>query len=559
MKQSLGQQILQVLISNVPDMIFAKDKEGRYVFNNPYTAEFLTGDKNSNIQGKTSFDFYPTSVAEQLTADEEEIIRSENPQIGLERSIIDPFGHQCWLSITKIPWYDDEGKIVGIIGINRNITENKFQAATISQKNFEVALLYEAGHQISRSLDVNKVYDALYNLVTRVMKCDSLIVSSYNAKEQIIYCEYANLKGARLNAQDLPPIPLEPEGFGIQSIAIRSGKPSLISNYPERLKSTQINYFFDENGIYQEELPEDEERPRSALIVPIILEGDVIGVIQVFCNQLNAYTPDHLHLLEAFASQVAVASTNARLYTQAQTEIIERRTAEQALRAMAEENARLAEVRSNLLQEVNHRVKNNLSSILGLLEMEINRPKEEQQNIEDLLRTLQERILGMAYVHNLLSSVQWAPLQIRSLVDHIIKAVLSNSSLQHKVNLSLETEPENIAIIPRQATALALIVNELTMNSVKYALRDMKDGKISVNIRLMKEEKHPTVKLVFQDNGPGWPEDVMEGKRSGVGLEVIRLSIQSPLNGRLNLYNDSGAVAELNFHLAVNVNGNSKG
>ena len=543
--------ILRALMEHIPDLIYAKDEEGRYAFFNAATAKLLTGDASANLSGMTDFNFYPQEMAENFAADEDGILRTGKPILNQEECRLDRGGRMRWFSTTKVLWRDENDRTIGIIGISRDMTLERQARESIAQRNVEVQLLYEAARQISRSLDINQVYDTLFEIIIRVMDCDSLVVSSYHPEKELIFCEYARIGQTRLDVKDFPAIPLEPEGHGVQSVVIRTGKSMLIPNYPERLKTTQTSYVFDEKGVRTDiSSAEDTDPTRSAVVVPLILEGKVTGVIQVFSDKYDVYTDQHLHLLEAFASQVAAASTNARLYQQAQNEIAERIHAERSLRALAEENARLAEARSNLLQEVNHRVKNNLTSIMGLLEMEINRPAEELTDIQGLLRTLQERILGMAYVHNLLSSAQWSPLSIRELIFHIIRAALSNASLQEKVHVTVDSEPEEIMINPRQATALALIVNELAMNSGKHAFRQKGGGIIDVKIKLDLNGNNSRVKVDYHDDGPGWPEDVLDGKRSGVGLEVVRLSVQSPLAGTLQMYNDHGAAVSLDFKLS---------
>jgi len=551
--------ILRDLVNQIPDLVFAKDRKCRFVYHNIVCAQNLTGDPSADLTGTTDFDYFPHELAAQFYAEEQDIIRTGQSIFHREQKSVNAAGEVKWSLVSKLPWHSEGGKVIGIIGIYRDITKRKNAEETLAQRNREMELVYEAGRLISRSLDVNTVYDTLYQLVVNIMECDSLIVSSFSAEEQLIRAEYVRIQDTRLDTREFPPIPLEPEGHGTQSLAIRNGKSLLIGNFLEQLRNTQTNYNFDENGLFDGEVKEDEEdRSRSVLVVPMLLESRVIGVIQVFSNRFNAYTHEHLRMLEALAAQVAVASTNAMLYKKAQAEIAERRQAEQAMRALAEENARLAAARSNLLQEVNHRAKNNLTSILGLLEMEINRPAAERSDVPALLRTIQERILGMAYVHNLLSSVQWTPLRMKDLVTHIITAVLNNASLREKIKLSVNVIPEDIQIVPRQATALALIINELSMNSVKHAFAGKKQGNIAVNVTINGREEPSVVTLTYQDDGGGFPQTVLEGVRKSVGMDIIHLSVQSPLGGKIRFENDGGAKAILQFRLAAAVRAQDK-
>jgi two-component sensor histidine kinase len=221
-----------------------------------------------------------------------------------------------------------------------------------------------------------------------------------------------------------------------------------------------------------------------------------------------------------------------------------------------------------LLQEVNHRVKNNLTAIMGFLAMEMERP--DRSDIDSrFLSELQGRMQGLVTVHDLLSEVQWAPLPIEELIEKVIHAALSGSPIHHQIEVAVtsprpdgrESPVGRALIAPRQATGLAIVVNELTTNSIKYAFRDRERGRIDVRICVAPMDEHVgmtgvrEVTLVFRDDGPGWPEDVLRGERESGGLGIVRATVRSPLLGRLVLANGdgdaprAGAMAKITFRL----------
>jgi two-component sensor histidine kinase len=130
---------------------------------------------------------------------------------------------------------------------------------------------------------------------------------------------------------------------------------------------------------------------------------------------------------------------------------------------------------------------------------------------------------------------------------------LNTSPIQHRIKvevnvLTKDKRPPRL-ISPQQATSLALIINELTINSIKHAFRQRDEGHINMQISL-NEQDAQLVTMTYHDNGPGWPTDVLQNKRSGVGLHLIRGTVHSPLHGKLHLHNDNGAVATITFKLA---------
>jgi two-component sensor histidine kinase len=208
-----------------------------------------------------------------------------------------------------------------------------------------------------------------------------------------------------------------------------------------------------------------------------------------------------------------------------------------------------AETRSTLLHEVNHRVKNNLTSILGILALEMERDVQNPDDFQAVMRDLQGRIRGLATVHDMLSATHWAPLPLARLVTQVIYAALSSSPQRQRIQVSVTPPPEPLLISPKQATALSVIINELTTNSVKYAFRGRNQGRIDVHIAADGADQRQ-VTLKFRNDGPGWPDDVLQGQRKSVGLHLVRINVRSPLRGEVRFHNDAGAATTITFTLA---------
>ena len=234
------------------------------------------------------------------------------------------------------------------------------------------------------------------------------------------------------------------------------------------------------------------------------------------------------------------------------------RESEARYRELAEENARLlnqsqdeAAVKTFLLREVNHRVKNNLAAILGLLQMELAYVRaEDPAPFRDMVQDLTARIQSLLMVHNLLSDVADEALPLPRLALNVMSvapAMLPRRLAPVKIDVS----PEPVLLLPQQANAVALILNELTTNALKYAGR----GDEPVQLRLDCKWAGQKVSLTFRDNGPGFPPDVLQGERQSVGLRLVRSLAEDDLQGRLELSNDKGAVVRLTFSLAEGLEG----
>ena len=116
---------LRTLIDNLPDLIYFKDNQARYVLNNIAHLQSLSASKQDEVYGKTSFDFNPYEIAESYFQDEMHIIQTGQPMINKEEfAVHKDTGEKLWHLTSKVPLYKGE-KVVGIIGISRNITPAK--------------------------------------------------------------------------------------------------------------------------------------------------------------------------------------------------------------------------------------------------------------------------------------------------------------------------------------------------------------------------------------------------------------------------------------------------
>ncbi len=116
--------LLHALMNNIADSVYFKDNKNRFVMVNKAKAEH-SGVTPKNIIGKTDFDFLPKEIARQSFADDNYVMKSGRPLIDKIEKIIHLNKTDHWVSVTKVPWYDEEGKIIGTIGITRDITERQ--------------------------------------------------------------------------------------------------------------------------------------------------------------------------------------------------------------------------------------------------------------------------------------------------------------------------------------------------------------------------------------------------------------------------------------------------
>jgi PAS domain S-box-containing protein len=123
-ENALGQdyRLLRLLIDNLPDNLFIKDRDSRIIINNASHARLLGNSIPEEVVGKTDFDFFPPALARKYYDDEQQILKTGESKFNIEEPTVDPDGNEHWLLTTKLLIRDENNEVSGIVGINRDIT-----------------------------------------------------------------------------------------------------------------------------------------------------------------------------------------------------------------------------------------------------------------------------------------------------------------------------------------------------------------------------------------------------------------------------------------------------
>ncbi len=212
-------------------------------------------------------------------------------------------------------------------------------AGELERKARVAELLLEAARELGEGLEPERVYERFGELLLGVIPYDGLVISSYDAAEGLIRCDYVWNEGNVIDPTSLPPLPLNPEG-GMQSRVIVSGKPFLFTDVPQEVRQHRGTYFnVDKQGRMEKISDSGPARTTSAMMVPVSHDGDVVGVVQLMRDR-GEYTGEEVELFEALVAQMGAAVRNARL----QRERRRLEAAEAAARATAAEREQAARV-----------------------------------------------------------------------------------------------------------------------------------------------------------------------------------------------------------------------
>jgi len=219
------------------------------------------------------------------------------------------------------------------------------------------------------------------------------------------------------------------------------------------------------------------------------------------------------------------------------SDITKRREMEQALHISLVE-------KTVLLQEVHHRVKNNLQLIISLLNLQIGRT--QKGDMLDILASTRNRVRSMALIHeNLYQPENLAHLNLANYLKHLCASLLrSGGPVSAKVRIESQVENKSILIGPNQAVPFGLLINELVTNALKYAFPEDRTGLIRVTIQSPSREK---VLITVADDGVGLPAGLDPHHADGLGLKLVRL-LAEQLHGTVNFDRGQGTAVQILFN-----------
>jgi PAS domain S-box-containing protein len=395
---------------------------------------------------------------------------------------------------------EDNGKCTRCRTAIQNITERKLVEDILRRRDSELALLNRVSQAFNSALDLDQILVTVLEEVRRLLEVAGCSIWLRNPETDELVCEQAiGEHSSTVRGWRLAP------GQGIAGTVALTGKSLIV---PDVLADER--HF---KGVDQK----TGQTLRSILSVAMKVKGTVIGVLQVLDTDANRFNSTDQALQEILATAASIAIENARLNEQLQQD---------------------AEIKTQLLSEISHRVKNTLTTIIDLFSyLQKQQPLYRQRMIANLIHCTKVLMV----VDGLFSEFKGQHLPLSELSRRVIHSSLK--ALVPDKEVMLYVPPSPIRIAPEQANALALVLNELVTNTIRHTPADQDTGDITVNISRIEE----SIQLEFRDNGSGYPDDVLRSSYHHAGLSLIQQIVHKDLQGELTLYNDSGAVAIIRF------------
>jgi two-component sensor histidine kinase len=389
--------------------------------------------------------------------------------------------------------------VAGIIAINmENARLYEQTDEQLRRKVHELATIHRVSSIIASTLDLDRVLQIITTQAVQLSGADRSCIFELDVEKQRLHVlAHYGLNGADVRAIEVPV------GHCCAGRAVQTGRPSMAVD----CSNSDEQCFLRHDPLVSSEM-------HSVICVPLEVKRNVLGCICIYSSHRHLLSEEQMQLVITFANEAAIAIDNARLYEEARHGL---------------------EIKTILLRELHHRVKNNLATVAGILSLQMRRTRSPEAR--HILAESVNRVQGLAATHDLLSHEDLSEARVDDIARKIVG--VANATLRPpETHIVFEVEPCAIVIPSRAVSILALVLNEMVSNAIKHGMAGKAEG--TVTIRGREEDGMVIVEVLDTGNGPGDTE-LEEESSEGLGLSLIR-NLIGDLEGRFILHRTEEAL-----------------
>ncbi|MGB0595971.1 MAG: response regulator [Rubripirellula sp.] len=456
--------LLELLVDGIPDPVFCKDQEGRFIRVNAAFAE-MVGFSQRDCIGKTDADLWGDEVSGQLIENDQEVLRTGVPILNKEEKLLNRNGGPMWLLISNMPMRDSQGELIGTYGIAREITEKKLAELELRESEARIRLLIKHAPDACVTLDCDE---------GRFIDANPLAEELFKmSREQIVQCHPA----------DLSP-PFQPGNIPTPELANEMIETALSG---KRMVFDWVHC--DSAG---------QPIPCEVRLVPL--------------------PHGERRLLQATIADITARKTAEAELTGARDSLREANRELRRARDIAEEASR---VKNDFLANVSHEIRTPMNAIIGMTDLVLGTnldavQRDYVQTVADSaesLMSLLDQVLDFSRIESGTLDLDIADLDVREVIGATLRS-LSVKAHSRQVELASHVD----ALVPRWLAGDAVRVRQILMNLVGNGIKFTEYGEVFVDVQL--DERDATgVKLLFsvRDNGIGISPDKLESIFSAFG------------------------------------------
>jgi two-component system, sensor histidine kinase PdtaS len=249
----------------------------------------------------------------------------------------------------------------------------------------------------------------------------------------------------------------------------------------------------------------------SLICVPLRVKDRTIGVLNCYTGRPHVFSQAEVDLLTTLANHAAISIENAKLM-----------------------------VRSAIIQEMHHRVKNSLQTVASLLRLQMNHHGLE--SVEEVLTESINRIISIAAVHDVLSKEELDQVNVKRVCETIM-TLTTQSLLRPNHRIVTSVSGPDIMLPSNKATSVALVLNELIQNAIEHGFEECMDGFLSVTLTDSEEQ----VTMEVENDGAPLPPGFDPKQSPSLGLQIVESLAREDLGGRFALTSGAHTRATITF------------
>ena len=536
--------LLKTLVDILPDYIYIKDSKGKFLVNNKANVVLLGDQTEEQSLGKTVFDYFPEDLARQYNEDDLQVVDKASSLWNKEEKITDAHGNIKWVNTTKVPLYNHDDQVVGLVGISRDITEEKIREQTLTYRSKLLGAITEISQSLFANEEWGSVLPFCLEKIGQTIQADRVYYfenfQNPELPEKLFSRQISEWTNGRVSVQ------LENQEF--QALELRQ--------HPEfwNLAINQKPFFCltkELTGATKEIFAEQDIL--SFIVIPIFLKGKFIGFVGCdACHEERIWTEEEIAFLQSIASNISIAAQRKAHLDELMAVNGRLNKSIADLSFSNQELEQFAYVASHDLQEPLRMI----SSFLTLLEKKYTPLLDEK---------------GRQYIYYAVDGAKRMKSIIMDLLEYsragrheIPKEKVDLNVLMEEIHTLLgktieeseaEVKHEELPTLNLQKIPIRQVFLNLVGNGIKYKKKSVPP---KIHIRALEKDQH--WEFIVSDNGIGiaeayhnkvfnlfqrlHPREEIEG--SGMGLSLCKKIIEN-LGGKIWINSEKNEGTQVHF------------